>query len=134
MTGAYLIGLTGGVASGKTEVAKRFQALGIEVADADIAAREVVSPGSDGLAELVDAFGRGVLAAMGAWFGLQGILPTILLSSLVGAIIGSIWLAAKGRDRATPIPFGPYLAIAGWLVFFWGDRMVGAYMRFAGLG
>ena len=75
-----------------------------------------------------------LLAAMGAWIGLQGILPTILLSSLVGAIIGSIWLAAKGRDRATPIPFGPYLAIAGWLVFFWGDRMVGAYMRFAGLG
>ena len=75
-----------------------------------------------------------LLAAMGAWFGLNGILPTILLSSLVGAIIGSIWLAAKGRDRATPIPFGPYLAIAGWLVFFWGDRMVGAYMRFAGLG
>ena len=75
-----------------------------------------------------------LLAAMGAWFGLQGILPTILLSSLVGAIIGSIWLAAKGRDRATPIPFGPYLAIAGWLVFFWGDQMVGAYMRFAGVG
>ena len=75
-----------------------------------------------------------LLAAMGAWFGLQGILPTILLSSLVGAIIGSIWLAAKGRDRATPIPFGPYLAIAGWLVFFWGDRMLDAYMRFAGIG
>ncbi|TAK40060.1 MAG: prepilin peptidase [Lysobacteraceae bacterium] len=75
-----------------------------------------------------------LLAAMGAWFGLKGILPTILLSSLVGAIIGSIWLAAKGRDRATPIPFGPYLAVAGWLVFFWGDRMVGAYMRLAGLG
>ena len=74
-----------------------------------------------------------LLAAMGAWFGLQGILPTILLSSLVGAIIGSIWLAAKGRDRATPIPFGPYLAIAGWLVFFWGDRMLAWYMGFAGL-
>ena len=74
-----------------------------------------------------------LLAAMGAWIGLQGILPTILLSSLVGAIIGSIWLAAKGRDRATPIPFGPYLAIAGWLVFFWGDRMVGWYMGVAGL-
>jgi leader peptidase (prepilin peptidase)/N-methyltransferase len=36
---------------------------------------------------------------------LQGIVPTILMSSLVGAIVGSIWLAAKGRDRATPIPF-----------------------------
>jgi len=74
-----------------------------------------------------------LLAALGAWVGLKGILPVILLSSLVGAIIGSIWLAAKGRDRATPIPFGPYLAIAGWLVFFFGDEMIGAYMRFAGL-
>ena len=74
-----------------------------------------------------------LLAAMGAWFGLNGILPTILLSSLVGAIIGSIWLYAKGRDRATPIPFGPYLAIAGWITFLWGENLVGAYLRFAGL-
>jgi prepilin signal peptidase PulO-like enzyme (type II secretory pathway) len=39
----------------------------------------------------------------------------------------------RGRDRATPIPFGPYLAIAGWVVFFWGGQMVDAYLRFAGL-
>lgn len=74
-----------------------------------------------------------LLAALGAWCGWKGILPIVLLSSLVGAIIGSIWLAAKGRDRATPIPFGPYLAVAGWIVFFWGDQLVGAYLRFAGL-
>jgi len=74
-----------------------------------------------------------LLAAIGAWVGLKGILPTILLSSLVGAIIGSIWLAAKGRDKATPIPFGPYLAIAGWIVFFWGQQIVDAYMRVSGL-
>ncbi len=74
-----------------------------------------------------------LLAAIGAWTGLKGILPTVLLSSLVGAILGSIWLAAKGRDRATPIPFGPYLAIAGWLVFFWGQPMIDAYLRFAGV-
>jgi leader peptidase (prepilin peptidase)/N-methyltransferase len=74
-----------------------------------------------------------LLAALGAWVGLQGIVPTILMSSLVGAIVGSIWLAAKGRDRATPIPFGPYLAVAGWIVFFWGGQMVDAYMRFSGL-
>ena len=58
-----------------------------------------------------------LLAAIGAWTGLMGILPTILLSSLVGAIVGSLWLWAKGRDRATPIPFGPYLAVAGWIIF-----------------
>ena len=74
-----------------------------------------------------------LLAALGAWVGLQGILPTVLLSSLVGAIIGSIWLAAKGRDRATPIPFGPYLAIAGWVAFFWGQSLVDGYLRLSGL-
>lgn len=74
-----------------------------------------------------------LLAAIGAWVGLKGILPTILLSSLVGAIIGSIWLTARGRDKTIPIPFGPYLAIAGWIVFFWGEQLVGAYMRYAGL-
>ena len=74
-----------------------------------------------------------LLAALGAWVGLDGILPTVLLSSLVGAIIGSIWLAAKGRDRATPIPFGPYLAIAGWIVFFWGESLIDTYMRVSGL-
>ena len=74
-----------------------------------------------------------LLAALGAWVGLKGILPIILLSSVVGAVIGSVWLAMKGRDRATPIPFGPYLAIAGWIVFFWGKQMVDAYMKFSGL-
>lgn len=74
-----------------------------------------------------------LLAALGAWVGLNGVLPIILLSSLVGAILGSVWLAAKGRDKATPIPFGPYLAIAGWIVFFWGKEIVDAYLRFSGL-
>jgi leader peptidase (prepilin peptidase)/N-methyltransferase len=74
-----------------------------------------------------------LLAALGAWVGLKGILPTILVSSLTGAIVGSIWLAAKGRDRATPIPFGPYLAFAGWITFFWGQELIDGYLRFSGL-
>ena len=74
-----------------------------------------------------------LLAALGAWVGLAGVLPIIVLSSLVGAVVGSIWLAAKGRDRATPIPFGPYLAMAGWIVFMWGDQLIGAYRAYAGL-
>ena len=74
-----------------------------------------------------------LLAAIGAWVGLKGILPTILLSSIVGAIIGSAWLAAKGRDRATPIPFGPYLAIAGWIAFFWSEPLIDGYLRLSGL-
>ena len=63
---AYRIGLTGGVASGKSEVARRFAALGVAVADADTAAREAVAVGSTGLAEVVDAFGRDVLQPDGA--------------------------------------------------------------------
>lgn len=74
-----------------------------------------------------------LLAALGAWVGWQGVLPIILISSLVGAVVGSVWLAAKGHDRATPIPFGPYLAIAGWIVFMWGDAIIDGYLRLSGL-
>lgn len=63
---AYCVGLTGGIASGKTAVAKCFEALGVTVADADIAAREAVAPGSEGLSEVIAAFGEGVLAADGS--------------------------------------------------------------------
>ncbi len=62
----YVIGLTGGIASGKTAVSQRFEALGIPVADADAAARAAVAIGSDGLADVVDMFGAGVLAADGS--------------------------------------------------------------------
>lgn len=62
----YRIGLTGGIASGKSAVASAFEALGIVVADADLAAREAVAPGSDGLGEVVAAFGVEVLAADGS--------------------------------------------------------------------
>lgn len=61
----FIIGLTGGVASGKSEVARRFQALGVEVADADVAARQVVAPGQPALAGIVRHFGPGVLQADG---------------------------------------------------------------------
>ncbi|QOW24037.1 dephospho-CoA kinase [Lysobacter sp. H23M47] len=61
----YIIGVTGGVAAGKSEVTRRFEALGVVVADADVAAREAVARGSDGLAELVDTFGAGILTADG---------------------------------------------------------------------
>jgi dephospho-CoA kinase len=62
----YCIGLTGGIASGKTAVASAFESLGILVADADVAARDAVAVGSDGLAEVVAAFGLDVLDADGA--------------------------------------------------------------------
>ncbi|MDW2980581.1 MAG: dephospho-CoA kinase [Rhodanobacter sp.] len=58
---ALVVALTGGVAAGKTAVTRRFEALGVHVHDADVAAREVVEPGTPGLAAVVDAFGPGVL-------------------------------------------------------------------------
>ena len=63
---SFVVGLTGGVASGKSEVGRRFESLGIFVADADQAARDAVAIGSDGLADVVDMFGAGVLAADGS--------------------------------------------------------------------
>lgn len=62
----FIVGVTGGVASGKSEVTRRFEALGVPVADADVAARTAVEPGSDGLAEVVATFGADVLAPDGS--------------------------------------------------------------------
>lgn len=62
----YVVAVTGGIASGKTEVTRRFEALGIGVADADVAARLAVASGSPGLAEVVAAFGEAVLGPDGA--------------------------------------------------------------------
>lgn len=62
----FIVGVTGGVASGKSEVTRRFEALGVLVADADVAARTAVEPGSDGLAEVVATFGADVLAPDGS--------------------------------------------------------------------
>ncbi len=64
-----------------------------------------------------------LLAALGAYCGLVGLLPIVLLSSLIGALVGGVWLALRGRDRATPIPFGPFLAAAGWVQFVHGEAI-----------
>ena len=73
-----------------------------------------------------------LLAMLGAWGGWQILPLTILLSSLVGAILGIIILKSRGKDNATPIPFGPYLAIAGWIALIWGETITGTYLKFAG--
>ena len=74
-----------------------------------------------------------LLAALGAWCGVSGILPIVLMSSFIGAIVGSIWIAWRGQDRATPIPFGPYLAAAGWVQLLWGPQLLQAYRDWSGL-
>ncbi len=75
-----------------------------------------------------------LLAALGAWMGWQALPVIILLSSLVGAIVGIALIITLGRDKNIPIPFGPYLAAAGWLALLWGNDITQAYLQFSGMG
>ncbi|MDX1694598.1 MAG: A24 family peptidase [Ketobacteraceae bacterium] len=68
-----------------------------------------------------------LLAAMGAWMGWEVLPLIIILSSFVGAAIGISIIVIRGRDKNIPIAFGPYLAIAGWIAFFWGDTIMRLY-------
>ncbi len=74
-----------------------------------------------------------LLAALGAWLGWQSLPMIILLSSLVGAVCGIALMLATRRGRDIPIPFGPYLAMAGWISLMWGDRLMAYYMSASGL-
>ncbi|AUM14107.1 prepilin peptidase [Ketobacter alkanivorans] len=71
-----------------------------------------------------------LLAALGAWMGWQYLLLILVLSSMVGAVVGISLIVIKGRDKNIPIPFGPYLAAAGWIAFFWGEAILRQYQRF----
>jgi leader peptidase (prepilin peptidase)/N-methyltransferase len=73
-----------------------------------------------------------LLAMLGAWGGWQVLPLTILFSSLVGAVLGVIMLRLRNAETSTPIPFGPYLAIAGWIALLWGDQITATYLQFAG--
>ena len=74
-----------------------------------------------------------LLAVFGAWLGWQYLPLIIMLSSLVGAVIGISMIIFVKKDKNIPIPFGPYLAAAGWLALLWGDQMNALYLNFAGL-
>jgi len=74
-----------------------------------------------------------LLALLGAWLGWSMLPTVVLLSSLVGAVIGIAMIAIFRHDRSIPIPFGPYLAMAGWIALMWGHDINAAYMRFAGI-
>jgi leader peptidase (prepilin peptidase)/N-methyltransferase len=69
-----------------------------------------------------------LLAALGAWLGWQMLPLTILLSSLLGAVVGITLIVVIKRGRSVPIPFGPYLAVAGILALFWGKPLTRAYI------
>ncbi len=69
-----------------------------------------------------------LLAALGAWLGWQVLPLIILLSSVVGAVVGLALMVIKRRGREVPIPFGPYLAAAGWLGLVWGEQILAAWL------
>lgn len=69
-----------------------------------------------------------LLAALGAWLGWQALPIVLLLSSLVGAIIGISLILLRNHHQNKPIPFGPYLAIAGWIALLWGDTITRWYL------
>jgi leader peptidase (prepilin peptidase)/N-methyltransferase len=74
-----------------------------------------------------------LLSLLGAWLGWQMLPLIILLSSLVGAVVGILGILILGRDRQVPIPFGPYLSVAGLIALFWGQQIIDRYLQFAGL-
>jgi len=73
-----------------------------------------------------------LLALFGAWLGWQYLPVIILLSSLVGSVIGITMMVVAKRDHTIPIPFGPYLAAAGWIALLWGNDINQFYLRSAG--
>jgi len=70
-----------------------------------------------------------LLAAIGAWLGWQALPLVILLSSLAGALIGIALIAAARMGRSVPMPFGPYLVIAGVVALVWGDDIIAGYLK-----
>ncbi len=72
-----------------------------------------------------------LLGAFGAWLGWQYLGMILILSSLVGAVLGIAGILILGRDKAQPLPFGPYLAGAGLIALFWGDQILTHYLQFA---
>ncbi|MGH8206338.1 MAG: prepilin peptidase [Steroidobacteraceae bacterium] len=69
-----------------------------------------------------------LLAALGAWLGWRMLLPIVLFAAGVGAIVGITLILARRHRRGNPMPFGPFLAAAGWLVMMWGPQLVSSYL------
>ncbi len=74
-----------------------------------------------------------LLATIGAWLGWKPLLVVILTSSLAGAVVGISMILLKVAERGTQIPFGPYLAAAGWITLLWGEELMGFYFSMFGL-
>jgi leader peptidase (prepilin peptidase)/N-methyltransferase len=73
-----------------------------------------------------------LLALIGAWGGWQVLPLTLLLSSVVGALVGVFLLRMRKHSIGMAMPFGPYLAIAGWIAVLWGDEIYASYLQLLG--
>jgi len=126
-----IIAMTGGVASGKSAVTRRFEALGVHVHDADVAAREVIEPGTSGLAAVIDSFGADVLDTSG-WLDRPAMRQRVFADPAARQVLEAIihplvrqWL----HDRAVADP-GPYCLLAIPLLveniehYRWVDRVL----------
>ena len=71
-----------------------------------------------------------LLALLGAWIGWQMLPLIILMSSFLGAMVGIGLILLRGQDKNIPIPFGPYLALAGWIGLLWGPQITQTYLEF----
>ena len=70
-----------------------------------------------------------LLAALGAWLGWQSLPLILILSSMVGAVAGISLMLLRRHQQGNPIPFGPYLAMAGWIALLWGDAITRWYLQ-----
>ncbi|MFA7588221.1 MAG: dephospho-CoA kinase, partial [Novosphingobium sp.] len=128
----FIVALTGGIASGKSEVERRFRALGVHVADADVASREVVEPGTPGLAEIVEAFGPGALDAGGrldrAAMRRRVFADDDARRRLEAIIHPRVRTALREACDAAPGPYAmaaiPLFAEAGRQAYDWVDRVL----------
>ena len=75
-----------------------------------------------------------LFAMLGAWFGWQALFQIILISALAGAVLGTLLIVSGRQGRGVPLPFGPFLATAGWIALIWGAEINGWYLRISGLG
>jgi len=72
-----------------------------------------------------------LLALFGAWLGWEMLPFIVLASSVAGAIIGVSFIIFRSRDKNLPLPFGPYIAVAGWIALVWGDVILDNYLQWA---
>ena len=75
-----------------------------------------------------------LLAALGAWMGWQMLPLIVLLSSVVGAVVGLILMSTGQLKKDKPMPFGPFIAAAGWIALIWGEQIINLYTRSGGFG